>query len=60
MEEDEDFENDEAPPRCFSRSVYKDCLDSSPSPPPPYEDPPSYNVAILMEQSDIDSVNDKL
>ena len=38
--------------RCFSRSGYKDCLTRRPSPPPPYEDPPSYSVALVIEQEE--------
>ena len=39
--------------RCFSRSgTIKDCLDSSPSPPPPYEPPPSYSVAVIIERGE--------
>ena len=38
--------------RCFSRSGYKDCLVGRPSPPPPYEDPPSYSVALNIEQEE--------
>ena len=46
-----EFEDEEHHFRCFSRSgTIKDCLDSSPSPPPPYEPPPSYNVALIIER----------
>ena len=46
-----EFEDEEQHFRCFSRSgSIKDCLDSSPSPPPPYEPPPSYSVALIIER----------
>ena len=35
--------------RCFSRCAYKDCTDSAPSPPPPYEAPPPYSVAVGLD-----------
>merc|ERR1711860_380895 len=46
-----EFEDEEQHFRCFSRSgSIKDCLDASPSPPPPYEPPPSYSVALIIER----------
>ena len=46
-----EFDDEEQHFRCFSRSgSIKDCLDASPSPPPPYEPPPSYSVALIIER----------
>ena len=54
---EEDIESD-TDVRCFSRSGYKDCLGSGHhSPPPPYEDPPSYEVALIMDQNENDFNN---